>query len=75
MTREPRRSMWPIVAVLVLLPVLYVLGVGPVFALLLNGRIEARALVTFYYPLFTTADALGLGTLLGDYIDWCIGLF
>jgi len=51
---EPRRSMWPIVAVLMLLPVLYVASIGPVVWMDNRGHIPEWSrgpLEALYAPL------------------------
>ena len=53
MNEEPEKkgNAGAIAAVLVLLPVLYVLSIGPVIRFYLGGTMPPRFVVSFYYPL------------------------
>lgn len=74
-TDQKKLSVWPIVGgVLALLPALYVASIGPVYALPENW-VPAETLLTFYDPLWMTAEALGLGPLLESYVELWLGLF
>ena len=61
-----------LVAVLVLLPTLYVLSNGPILWLQSTGRIgESQSLETFYKPLYwTEANAPFVGPAISSYMEW-----
>jgi ABC-type sulfate transport system permease component len=60
------------VAVLVLLPMLYVLSIGPVFWLQVTGRIgESRVLKAVYSPLYWTLNNVPVaGHAIATYMGW-----
>ena len=79
MSRPPseRRSPWPAVVLasaLLLLPVLYVLSVGPANWLLQHNALDALRdpVVYFYRPLFWLSDA---SPQFQAALRWYIGLF
>ena len=74
MTAATRRSMWPIVAALVLLPVLYVLSIGPATELWRRGYLPHIIFTYGYRPVTLLAKQSSWSEgVLARYITACTG--
>ena len=73
--RKPRKKAGPILSLLLLvLPVLYVLGSGPTFALMWSERIPEQAYRSAYGPLVRLAYLSGTNKILWWYCITCYAL-
>jgi hypothetical protein len=60
-----------IVLVLIVLPTLYVLSIGPAYWLVDGGQLSLATWLTFYWPLITLSDQNEeVRRLLATYLDW-----
>jgi|GEM_PF-1350543 len=65
-----------VVGFLVLLPLLYVLSVGPAMVAVLRSPLTSGSAAAFsatYGPLFIAAQVTGTDGALNSYVDTCIG--
>lgn len=71
MTDQPKRNLWPLVAVLVLLPVLYLASLGPVWWLWGHGFVGDEA-AGYFMPadVFCRYAPARVGDWLRTYIKW-----
>lgn len=62
------------VAVLLVLPMLYTLSIGPVVLMLESGQLDRsweRAVIAFYYPISIGGKCIpGFQSVLNDYVNW-----
>jgi len=79
MTAEPRRRIWPIVVMLVFLPMFYLLSLGPLNWLAIRGYLPIPLLVVLD-PIYRPATwfltwAAESSELAGAIIQWYLDLF
>ena len=74
--RSERRSIWPaiVLAVLLLLPVLYVASVGPACAMMAFGQLDYDGYWSFYRPLtWVGSKSETADYVLKEYQFWWVG--
>ena len=61
-----------LICILLVLPIIYVLSVGPAYGLMFYGRVPTNPVLTIYQPLFHITDHF---RCTDRALDWYIGLW